>query len=311
MLIPLVCDCHVHLRRGEELRRVISHTAERCCRAIVMPPNRPPIVADARSYAEYVDDVLDACRPYDRFSPLFTFEVAGGMTARGVRAIAAEGAFAAKIYLSRISDLDALLPALRAVIDSGMLLCIHRANDGHDGLSVISSLVELFPVERMVLEHVSTISEVRFCIDVGLHGTVTAHHLILVRGDCDDPELFCHPVAGNEFDRITMQMVASSGNDLFMFGSDSAPHPGDAKAASPPAAGVFTSPVALEILRFVLGAVEGGERMLPWFTSGAACRFHGWPMMDGEVDVSDAISDPKLRAAAEMAVAGLLSRRDA
>lgn len=306
MRIPLVCDCHVHLRRGEELRRILPHTAERCRRAIVMPPNRPPVVSDVRSYVEYVEDVLDACRPYDRFQPLFAFELGEGMSPSDVRGLAAEGAFAAKVYLPRVFDLESLFPAMSAAVDSGLMLCVHGSDDGTSHLRSLLWMVSKLPVERMVLEHVATLAEVRFCLDVGLHGTVTAHHLVLVRADSEmDPDLHCHPVPGHPCDRVVMQMVASSGNELFMFGSDSAPHPPEAKSSIPPAPGVFTSPVALEVLRFVLAAVEGGEKMLPWFTSGSARDFHGWPESDGDVEVADEISDPKLRAAAERAVAGL------
>ncbi len=63
-----------------------------------------------------------------------------------------------------------------------------------------------------------------------------------------NPHLFCKPIAKRYEDREALREVALSGHPKVMFGSDSAPHPQDAKEAHFCSAGVFTAPIALQLL---------------------------------------------------------------
>jgi dihydroorotase len=62
------------------------------------------------------------------------------------------------------------------------------------------------------------------------------------------PHLFCKPIAKRPEDRVALRKVALEGHPKVMFGSDSAPHPQHAKESCGCAAGVFTAPIALQVL---------------------------------------------------------------
>ncbi|RUM76287.1 MAG: dihydroorotase, partial [Sulfurovum sp.] len=56
------------------------------------------------------------------------------------------------------------------------------------------------------------------------------------------------PIAKRPEDRDALLKIALEGHPKVMFGSDSAPHPQNAKESCGCAAGVFTAPIALQIL---------------------------------------------------------------
>ena len=63
-----------------------------------------------------------------------------------------------------------------------------------------------------------------------------------------DPHLFCKPIAKKPEDRNALLNAALKAHPKLMFGSDSAPHPKHKKECCGCAAGVFTSPIALQVL---------------------------------------------------------------
>src|ERR1700712_3604913 len=86
----------------------------------------------------------------------------------------------------------------------------------------------------------------------------TAHHLFLIIDDVvGDNYAFCKPVAKLDTDREVLLKTAISGNPKFFLGTDSAPHPREAKIGGfgKAAAGVFTQPYATQT---VLDALEAG-----------------------------------------------------
>jgi dihydroorotase len=62
------------------------------------------------------------------------------------------------------------------------------------------------------------------------------------------PHLFCKPIAKRPEDQQALLNVALNAHPKVMFGSDSAPHPQHAKESCGCAAGVFTAPIALQML---------------------------------------------------------------
>jgi dihydroorotase len=85
-----------------------------------------------------------------------------------------------------------------------------------------------------------------------LYATITVHHLIItlddVAGGMLKPHLFCKPIAKRPEDRDALLQIALNAHPKVMFGSDSAPHPRDKKESCGCAAGVFTAPIALQLL---------------------------------------------------------------
>ena len=103
------------------------------------------------------------------------------------------------------------------------------------------------------MEHITTKESVE-ALDrfENLYATITLHHLLItlddVAGGMLKPHLFCKPIAKRPEDRDALRKVALAGHPKVMFGSDSAPHPQHAKESCGCAAGVFTAPIALQVL---------------------------------------------------------------
>jgi dihydroorotase len=83
--------------------------------------------------------------------------------------------------------------------------------------------------------------------------------------------LYCKPIVKTAADRAALVEAACSGHPRFFFGSDSAPHSAEAKAAG--AAGVYASPVALQILAGVFDEA-GALDQLEAFTSVRGAAFY-------------------------------------
>jgi dihydroorotase len=110
-----------------------------------------------------------------------------------------------------------------------------------------------FPKLKIIMEHITTKNSVDLLEKYdNLYATITLHHLLItlddVAGGLLSPHLFCKPIAKRPEDRDALLSVALRAHEKVMFGSDSAPHPRNKKECSGCAAGVFTAPIALEVL---------------------------------------------------------------
>lgn len=131
--------------------------------------------------------------------------------------------------------------------------------------SFLPTLLDLharFPNLRIVLEHCTTaaaIEAVKKCSSK-VAATITPHHLCLIVDDwASNPFCFCKPVAKLPSDREALLRAAVSGNPKFFLGTDSAPHPMQAKIGGKIAAGVFTQPYATQLMldAFEMGCEKG------------------------------------------------------
>ncbi len=98
------------------------------------------------------------------------------------------------------------------------------------------------------MEHVTTRDAVDYVRDQhhNLAATVTTHHLIINRNAIlaggIRPHYYCLPVAKRETHRIALVEAATSGDNRFFLGTDSAPHTDARKLEPCGCAGVFTAP---------------------------------------------------------------------
>ena len=267
MIIPRAVDCHVHLRRGDMLRAVLPYTADTCCRAIVMPSGVPAMIDLPHLLSEYVAEVRSACGPFPRFEPHFACGVSALTVPDLVSEMVAAGAEFAKINFTRFDDPLEMLPTLKAFVDAGVRILIHGADRGLKHLPIIDEILRYLPVNALVLEHLHRAEEVEFCEARHLHATITPHHLCLADWHVSLRQAVnVVPVLGSPDDAAALRRAARGGGELFMFGSDSAPHP--VWSTSP---GLFNAPFALQWATRKMSATQA-----MWFTSGAACEFHGW-----------------------------------
>jgi dihydroorotase len=145
-------------------------------------------------------------------------------------------------------------------------------------LPTLLSLHSHFPRLRIILEHCTTaaaIAAVRSCGPT-VAGTITAHHLYLtVDSWAGDPFNFCKPVAKFPTDRGALIEAATSGEEKFFLGSDSAPHPKSGKVGGRKvAAGVFTQPYVMQYVTDVFDG-EGKLDKLRGFVAEFGRKFYG------------------------------------
>jgi dihydroorotase len=135
---------------------------------------------------------------------------------------------------------------------------------------------------KVVLEHITTteaVDVVRAC-GPNLAATITPHHLQINRNAMFQgglrPDFYCLPVAKRELHRIALRAAATSGSPHFFLGTDSAPHPRQAKESACGCAGIYNAPYALESYAQVFEE-EGALEKLEGFASLHGPAFYGLP----------------------------------
>ena len=183
-------------------------------------------------------------------------------------------------------DVEELRPALEAMSDLGIPLCVHGETNGFvmdreaEFVSIYEKLAGAFPKLKIIMEHITTKESVA-ALDryENLYATITVHHLLItlddVAGGMLQPHLFCKPIAKRPEDREALLKVALEAHPKVMFGSDSAPHPKEAKEACGCAAGVFTAPIALQLLAELFENRGVSLEKLQAFVSGNAQQIYG------------------------------------
>jgi dihydroorotase len=299
-------DWHVHLRDGAMLAAVVPYTAREFGRAIVMPNLVPPVTEVAAASA-YRDRIRAALPPGATFTPLMTCYLTDATDSREVARGYEDGVFAAvKLYpahattnsASGVTDYTRVMPVLERMAVLGMPLLIHgEVTDPEVDVfdreamfidRVLDPLRRRLPELRIVLEHITTEEAVGY-VDAGgpnLAATITAHHLVINRNAIFTggirPHLYCLPIAKREKHRRALRRAATSGNQRFFLGTDSAPHPVAAKETACGCAGIFTAPCALEIYAEVFEE-ESTLDLLEGFASLNGPVFYRLPVNEARV----------------------------
>jgi dihydroorotase len=259
-------DMHLHLRDGEMLKTVAPLSSKYFSGAIVMPNLVPPVSTKSEliSYKNRIKEAIGD----DNFTPYMTLFFKPTYTKEFLESIKDE-LTAIKLYPAGITtnseggvsgfDVEELRPTLESMSELEIPLCIHGETNGFvmdreaEFVSIYEKLASAFPKLTIIMEHITTKESVE-ALDRfdNLYATITLHHLLItlddVAGGMLQPHLFCKPIAKRPEDREALLKVALSGHPKVMFGSDSAPHPQHAKESCGCAAGVFTAPIALQVL---------------------------------------------------------------
>jgi len=292
LLLRHPLDMHLHLRDGEMLRTVAPLSARTFSGAIIMPNLLPP-VTDAEILRAYRRRILDAVGG-ENFTPYMTLFFKPEYDREFLLPLRDE-ITAIKLYPAGITtnseggvsgfDVEELRPALSAMSELGIPLCIHGETGGFvmdrekEFVPVYETLATAFPDLKIIMEHITTAESVA-ALDrhENLYATITLHHLLItlddVAGGLLRPHLFCKPIAKRPEDREALLRVALEAHSKVMFGSDSAPHPRHAKEAPGCAAGVFTAPIALPALAELFER-HGRLENLQAFLSDNAQRIYG------------------------------------
>ncbi|WP_066167190.1 dihydroorotase [Aliarcobacter cryaerophilus] len=259
-------DMHLHLRDGDMLRLVAPLTSNSFSGALVMPNLVPPITTKD-ALLSYKKRIIEASKA-DDFTPYMTLFFQNNYSFEFLEDIKDE-IIGIKLYPAGITtnsetgvssmDIEVLRPTLENMSRLGIPLCIHGETNGFvmdrekEFMPIYESLAIAFPNLKIIMEHITTKDAVELLDKYSnLYATVTLHHLLItlddVAGGMLDPHLFCKPIAKRPEDRNALLNAALKAHPKLMFGSDSAPHPKHKKECCGCAAGVFTSPIALQVL---------------------------------------------------------------
>ena len=259
-------DMHLHLRDEKMLENIAYASAHTFSGAIVMPNLVPPVSTKEEVIA-YKKRIMQAIGN-ETFTPYMTLFFKPSYDKAFLTSIKDE-ITAIKLYPAGITtnseggvsgfDVEELRPALEAMSELNIPLCVHGETNGFvmdreaEFASIYVRLASAFPKLTIIMEHITTKTSVDLLDKyANLYATITLHHLLItlddVAGGMLQPHLFCKPIAKRPEDRDALLKVALEAHPKVMFGSDSAPHPKHAKEACGCAAGVFTAPIALQVL---------------------------------------------------------------
>jgi dihydroorotase len=257
---------HLHLRQDDMLKVVSPLSSKSFCGAIIMPNTTPPITTTQQVKA-YKEEITNATKG-DTFAPYMTLFFKDSYTKEFLSQIR-DDITAIKLYPAGITtnseggvstiDVKTLAPTLNAMSELNIPLCIHGESDGFvmdreaEFVPVYKALASAFPDLKIIMEHITTKASADALLEYdNLYATITLHHLYItlddVAGGLLQPHLFCKPIAKRPEDKEALLNLALNAHPKVMFGSDSAPHPKNAKEAPGCAAGVFTAPIALPLL---------------------------------------------------------------
>lgn len=254
-------DAHLHLRQGAVLSGYAQRAAAFFQTALVMPNTRPPILtsSDLQRYRQEIKEAVP------HFQPVMSFHL---HSQADIVALKQSGAVVGKYFPVGLthsvdmgkSTLKDFYPILQQMEEEEMVLSVHceaplySGEETHPVLEEALEAARCFPKLRVVLEHLSLKEEVEAVLGAtdNVAGTLTAHHLSLTATDFVgsrlNPHLFCKPILQGEKHRQALQAAAFSGHPRIFFGSDSAPHPREAKEGAAISPGIYSMPVTIPLL---------------------------------------------------------------
>lgn len=259
-------DMHIHFRDEEMLKVVAPLTSKNFSWALVMPNLVPPVMTrkDVELYLERIKKEVwkDDFTPYMTvfFNEWLTYEVLKDLkdVILSVKLYPAGVTTNSESWIKAI-DIEKHGFIFEAMSDLWIPLNIHWETADFvmdrekNFIPTYEMLAQAFPKLKIIMEHITTSHAVEVLEKYeNLYATITLQHLIItlddVAGGMLNPHLFCKPIAKTPKDRDALLKVAISWHPKVMFGSDSAPHSKDKKETCLCAAGVFTSPIALQCL---------------------------------------------------------------
>jgi dihydroorotase len=299
-------DFHVHLRDGPAMASVLADTARQFARAIVMPNLKPPVTTTAQAL-HYRDRILGELPDSVEFEPLMTLyltddtppeEISRAKLSGRVHGVKLYPAGATTHSDAGVTRISRCFHTLEKMEQLGVPLLVHGestdpAIDVFDREKAfieeeLGPMVERFPQLKVVLEHITTRDAVQYVEVTGANvaATITAHHLLMNRNALFmggiRPHHYCLPVLKREEHREALVEAATSGNPKFFLGTDSAPHPQDAKEAGCGCAGIYSAHAALEF--YAVAFEEAGALdKLEGFAAVYGARFYGLPPNPGTV----------------------------
>lgn len=264
-------DWHLHLRDADVLADTVRHSSRQFGRAIVMPNLKQPIVT-ATQAMEYRQRILTSCPENSNFNPLMTLYLTDNTSVNEITE-ASNNDFikGVKLYPSGattnsdagVTNIKHCYKVLEAMQKHQLPLLVHgevtsKEIDIFDREKVfidqvLSPLLKDFPELKVVFEHITTKDAVSFVNQSNeqIAATITVHHLMMNRNDMlvggIKPHYYCLPVLKKNIHQQALIKAATSGSVKFFLGTDSAPHPQQAKESNCGCAGMYSAHAAIEL----------------------------------------------------------------
>lgn len=305
-----VCDMimpdnwHVHLREINHFPWTACYSAQQFGRVLAMPNTKKPLktVEDVLVYKHAAQIIGQKNNPY--FTLIVPLYLTGDTTLDIIRAAYNAGIHVAKLYpfgattqsQHGVKFLRELYPLFSLMQALDMVLSMHCevtdvSVDFFDRERIfidryLLDLVMQFPNLRIIIEHVSTREAVQFVMGASEYvgATITPQHLLCNRNDLFSagmmPSRFCFPVINSADDQCAVQSAVK--HRRFFAGTDSAPHPIDAKLADGASGGCFTEPCAMALYAHALECLDVFD-YLEEFTSIRGANFYGYPLNTAKI----------------------------
>ena len=264
-------DWHLHLRDGATMASVLPHSARQFGRAIVMPNLKPPVTTVAAAEA-YRSRILAALPEGMSFEPLMTLYLTNNTDPDEIRRAVDSGfVHAVKLYPAGattnsdagVTDLKNCYKTLEVMQELDLPFLVHgEVTDPEVDVfdreavfieRVMRPLRKDFPELKVVFEHITTRQAAEYVAEAEgpIAATITAHHLLYNRNEIFKggirPHYYCLPILKREEHRLALMTAATSGDERFFLGTDSAPHAQGAKEHACGCAGCYTALHAMEL----------------------------------------------------------------
>lgn len=299
-------DFHIHLRQDDLLVFTLKHAAKNFQRILVMPNISPPLtnVSKVKKYYSDIQNILLENNLH--VECLMTLYLTENTTIHDIIEAKESGIiYACKLYPKNgttnshggvdMKNIVSLFPVFQKMSELSLILCIHGevTNDDIDIFdrenkfidSILPNIVTTFPELKIVLEHITTKESVEYVekSNSNLAATITPQHLLCNRNDIFHggirPHYYCLPILKRNEDQQALIKAATSGNEKFFIGTDSAPHTKSRKESDCGCAGCFTgyNPIELYIEAFYnFGNLDNIEK----FTSINGAKFYNLPICE-------------------------------
>ncbi|KQV90536.1 dihydroorotase [Massilia sp. Root351] len=264
-------DWHLHLRDGATMASVLPHSARQFGRAIVMPNLKPPVTTVAAAEV-YRSRILAALPEGMSFQPLMTLYLTNNTDPDEIRRAVDSGVVhAVKLYPAGattnsdagVTDLKNCYKTLEVMQELDLPFLVHgEVTDPEVDVfdreavfieRVMRPLRKDFPELKVVFEHITTRQAAEYVAEAEgpIAATITAHHLLYNRNEIFKggirPHYYCLPILKREEHRLALMTAATSGDERFFLGTDSAPHAQGAKEHACGCAGCYTALHAMEM----------------------------------------------------------------
>jgi dihydroorotase len=299
-------DWHLHLRDNQALETTVPAAARCFGRSIIMPNLNPPVTHVEMAH-QYRNRILKHRPANSDWRPLMVLYLTDNTSPNEIYTAAESGFIQGCKYYpagattnsdSGVTDLNKMNAVFKAMQETGMLLLMHGEVtspdiDIFDREAVfierhLRSIVEQYPNLKIVLEHITTQQGADFVLNHSdnVGATITPQHLLYNRNHMlvggIRPHLFCLPVLKRDTHQQALISAATSGSHKIFLGTDSAPHPQDAKESCCGCAGCFSHHAAIELYAQVFYQADALDK-LEAFASTNGSDFYGLPHNKSEI----------------------------